>query len=112
MNKPKIFLRHDIDVALGKAAEMAEMEQEFGIRATYMILVNSPVYSIETLSSKSIILEIASMGHEIGLHFIPAKTKPVNFSLLSRNRKSLPKVTRNYSIPVKSFSFHLPRNIF
>lgn len=67
--KPQLLLRHDVDVDLNRALKMAEIEKEFGISATYMMMINSPLYRVENLSSQSVILHLISMGHEVGLHF-------------------------------------------
>ena len=66
---PKIILRHDVDVSLKHALRMAEIETEFGIRATYMFIQNSPLYCLEEAASRDVLGRLISMGHEVGLHF-------------------------------------------
>ena len=68
-NVPKIILRHDVDVSLKHALRMAEIETEFGIRATYMFIQNSPLYCLEDAASRDVLGRLISMGHEVGLHF-------------------------------------------
>ena len=39
------FLRHDVDISIKKAVEMAEVEQAAGLHSTYYILLTSPFYN-------------------------------------------------------------------
>src|SRR5579859_5237389 len=43
---PILFLRHDIKISLHKALRMAEIESEYGLPASYMVRVDSPLYSL------------------------------------------------------------------
>jgi len=67
------LVRHDIDYNLDKALEMAQLEFEIGIKATYFILLSSDNYNPFTFENQKIIRTIKDMGHEIGLHFDPSK---------------------------------------
>ena len=42
----KIFLRHDIDVSLEVAREMAKTEEKYAVNSVFFIMVNSPFYNI------------------------------------------------------------------
>ena len=64
-----IILRHDVDLSLKFAFEMAKAEQEESIFSTYYVMVDGSFYNILTPSSLSYIKKIKKMGHEIGLHF-------------------------------------------
>lgn len=64
-----VVLRHDVDMSLEYAREMAKVEYELGIKATYFILVTSDFYNIHSKKSQFILQEIVEMGHDIGLHF-------------------------------------------
>ena len=74
--KPIILLRHDIDLSLDSAIKIARIEQEYGISSCFMIMTNSPFYSIK---DKKKILYIKNLDHEIGLHF--------NFGIRDNNNK-------------------------
>lgn len=67
--RPKLFLRHDVDLDLNKALEVAMIENEHGVCASYMVMVNSPLYRVEETASRSILRRFISMGHEVALHF-------------------------------------------
>ncbi|TAL49403.1 hypothetical protein EPN83_00635 [Patescibacteria group bacterium] len=111
-NSPKsIFFRHDVDFDLGKALQMAEIENSQGVRATYFVMSNAPVYSLQDQGNLERIGKIHDLGHEIGLHFDSktARDSGVQVSLLSNEIddacRDLEAAT---DIPVHSFSFHRP----
>ena len=58
-----IILRHDVDRKPENALKMAELENGFGITATYYFRMKEEVFKPE------IIEKIANMGHEIGYHY-------------------------------------------
>jgi hypothetical protein len=58
-----IILRHDVDRKPENALKMAELENAFGITATYYFRMKEEVFKPE------IIKKIANMGHEIGYHY-------------------------------------------
>jgi len=58
-----VLMRHDIDRSPKNALEIASIEEEFGIRATYYFRVNKDTFVPE------IIQDIEKMGHEIGYHY-------------------------------------------
>ena len=57
------LIRHDIDRNPGNALNMALLEKEKGVRATYFFRVKPVVFEPD------IIKEIAGCGHEIGFHY-------------------------------------------
>lgn len=67
--QPCILLRHDVDLDLVKALAMAEIESELDIYSCYMVMTNCPFYSLEDKSSRSILLRLRELGHEVALHF-------------------------------------------
>jgi hypothetical protein len=65
----RLIMRHDVDVSLHRALDMARVERQAGVVATYMIIPNALLYSIEDDRSVAILQDIVSLGHEVGLHF-------------------------------------------
>lgn len=63
-----LLLRHDVDLSLRLALEMAEFEHERGITATYYILPHNDFYSPFSAGGRRALLRMAEMGHEVGLH--------------------------------------------
>lgn len=68
-NGNTIFLRHDVDISLKKAVEMAEIEAKNHIHATYYILLTSPFYNALSAENLERIRMIKELGHGIGLHY-------------------------------------------
>lgn len=66
---PVMLLRHDIDLSLDFALEIAEAEQKNGWQSTYFILLNNDFYNPLSPKGREQIQTIQSMGHEIGLHW-------------------------------------------
>ena len=64
-----IVLRHDVEFSLDKAVEVARIEHEMGIEATYFVQVGNESYNPFSDRSKAIIDEIRGYGHKIGLHY-------------------------------------------
>ena len=63
-----LYLRHDLDICLEEALDMAELEAKLGVRATYFVLINSPLYNPLSRDSLNLIHHIQAKGHWIGLH--------------------------------------------
>ena len=112
-SKPYVFLRHDVDLDLDLALRMSLIERDLKVKSCYMIMTNSPFYSLDGNRSKSIITEMINAGHEIGLHFdfdnnahrnngteIEQIKSDINASCLK-----LEKVT---GFKINSISFHRP----
>lgn len=66
---PNAFLRHDIDVSVEKALKMASIEFDERIQATYFVRMNTKYYDINDEPTLDQLMEIKSLGHEIGLHY-------------------------------------------
>jgi hypothetical protein len=66
--RPFVLLRHDIDISLRPALEIARREYEQGVQATYFVLLRSPFYNILSRSNAKILSEIHDYGHQIAPH--------------------------------------------
>ena len=64
-----IILRHDIDLSLKEAFQMAEIEKNESVYSTYYVMVDGQFYNILEPQNIDYIKKIKNMGHEIGLHF-------------------------------------------
>ncbi|MBL4618142.1 MAG: hypothetical protein JKY46_10630 [Robiginitomaculum sp.] len=67
--EPAIILRHDIDLSLPCAIEVARAEAEMGVSATYFIMMSSDYYNPFSAIGRHQVQQIAALGHEIGLHW-------------------------------------------
>jgi hypothetical protein len=69
VERPDLVLRHDIDMSLAAALEMAEFEASRDISATYFVLLRSPLYNLLTEENTDFLRRILELGHDVGLHF-------------------------------------------
>lgn len=67
-DKP-VILRHDVDISLEKAYEMARFEQSVGVESTYFVLITGDFYNTFNKQNIEIVKKIADCGMDIGLHF-------------------------------------------
>ena len=67
--QPHLVLRHDIDMSLKAAVEIAELEDRLGISAHYFVLLRTEFYNIFSKNGLQAIEDILGLGHKIGLHF-------------------------------------------
>lgn len=64
----QVILCHDIDYSLTMALEMAKIDASYNVKATFAVLLSSPLYNPFTLANVKIINEIQALGHNIALH--------------------------------------------
>jgi len=106
---PILFLRHDVKISLSKALRMAEIENEYGLPASYMVRADSPLYSLDERQTRIQLLEISQMGHEVGLHFDLAhetRQSPSYLRLLEAEiHAACERVEQIICRPVRSLSF-------
>jgi hypothetical protein len=103
-----VYLRHDVDLCVTSALNMAILEQELGIFSTYYFMVSSSTYNLLNLKNTEMVKTISEMGHEVGLHFDSAvhasKSTPLN-STFGLEIELLQNVLGK---SVTSFSLHNP----
>ncbi len=116
INKPMILLRHDVDVSLDHALNIAAIENNFGLKATYYIKVNSGLYDVFSKKNTAIIKNILDYNHDIGLHFVLCdKLRKESLStahisnMIDEDCFKLKQITK---IPIKTISFHRPLSQF
>lgn len=109
---PLVFLRHDIKFSLHKALCMAEIENTYGLPTSYMVRVDSPLYSLAERQARITLLEIAQLGHEIGLHFDLAHETHQSQSYLRLAETEIStaceRIEQITGRPVRSLSFQRP----
>jgi len=110
---PTVFLRHDVDADLEGTLELAQVEAEEDMPATYMLMLNSPFYDLRSPRAQEILRELSNLGHELSLHFDFAspqhRAEAASFTALEKQ------VGRDCEIlagickaPIQSVSFHIP----
>ncbi|MGH3104587.1 MAG: hypothetical protein ACRDN6_10895 [Gaiellaceae bacterium] len=65
-----LFLRHDVDLSLEAAVELAELEAEAGARATYFLMSRSIFYNLWSPVGEHTLARLRGLGHRIGLHAV------------------------------------------
>jgi hypothetical protein len=73
------LLRHDIDFCPARALEMAQVEAEMGVRATYFLLLTTSHYNLLEKRFIAAPRQIVQMGHEVGLHYDVAALEAAGF---------------------------------
>ena len=64
-----LLIRHDIDFSIDASLEMAKVEHAMGVATSYYVRMHCPFYNILDTETFRKILEIKSLGHEVGLHY-------------------------------------------
>lgn len=102
-----ILLRHDLEFSVTIALQMAQIEAEMGIKATYFIQLHSEFYNTLEKANIMSIQEIKNLGHQIGLHFdshfwgIETEDKLEKYIEIDKN------ILQSYSdCKIRAFSFH------
>ena len=65
-----VFLRHDVDLSLEAALELARLEHERGARATYFLMTESVFYNLASQPGRDALGELRRLGHAVGLHAV------------------------------------------
>jgi hypothetical protein len=65
-----LFLRHDVDLSLEAALELARLEQAQGAHATYFLMTESVFYNLDSDLGRETLRELRDLGHAVGLHAV------------------------------------------
>jgi hypothetical protein len=66
----EIFLRHDVDLMLGAALRMAQVEAEHDVSATYFLMTRSVFYNLDSREGEDALDRIRDLGHRVALHAV------------------------------------------
>lgn len=83
-----IIFRHDVDLSIDQALNMAILESKNGIKSTYFILLHSPYYNALSGNNIDNIKKIQKYGHEIGLHYDTSIAKSKKHALKLINNEA------------------------
>ena len=107
--KKNIILRHDVDIDITKAYEMAKIEKKLKVRSTYFFLTTSKLYNCLEETNQDLIKKIHSFGHEIGLHFDLSNYKNCsNKTIINKFELEKKILEECINSKVKFVSFHKP----
>lgn len=65
-----VFLRHDVDLSLAAALELARLEAAHDVRATYFLMTESVFYNLASGEGVDAIAELRALGHAVGHHAV------------------------------------------
>jgi hypothetical protein len=63
-----VLLRHDVDLSLDAALEVAELEAQAGVQATYFLMTRSVFYNLASPEGERALARLRELGHRVGLH--------------------------------------------
>ena len=110
--KKCVIMRHDIDNSMDRAAKLAQVEHEEGIRSTYFVLLKTDFYNPASKRVNDRLQAIKDMGHEIGLHFDETVYQGCSAEVLPEKiRKEADILSDICGFPIRSFSMHRPNQV-
>ena len=65
-----LLVRHDVDLSLEAALEMAELEAEEGATTTYLLMTRSVFYNLSSHEGENAVERLRGLGHAVGLHAV------------------------------------------
>lgn len=115
-NARHLLLRHDVDICLARAVVLARLEAELHLSSLYCVLLTSELYNPFSKKNISRIRELATLGHEVGLHFdVSIYDDPERpfaperlTEYVSAEAERLAEIS---GIPVRVMSFHKPAKL-
>ncbi|MBQ3052751.1 MAG: hypothetical protein IJD55_03545 [Clostridia bacterium] len=109
-NDEKIcILRHDVDLSVDSALNIAELENQMGITSTYYVLLNTEFYNLQYTPTCDKIKKIINYNHKIGLHFDAKLYEGADNETLKKALKNEIDLLSNITnIKIESFSIHRP----
>lgn len=103
----QILWRHDVEFSPFIALQMAKIEADEGVKATYFFQLHSEFYNLLEKAVSEIVFQIKSYGHDVGLHF---DSHYFNITTEKDLEKYLAIDTRFFNeifnMDIKVFSFH------
>lgn len=65
-----LLLRHDVDLSLEAAVELAKLEAELGAQATYFLMTESVFYNLASSVGRAAVAALRDLGHRVALHAV------------------------------------------
>jgi hypothetical protein len=63
-----VYLRHDVDLSLDAALEVAQLEAAAETTATYFLMTRSVFYNLDSLEGIRAIDRLRELGHQVAHH--------------------------------------------
>lgn len=111
-NDKSIILRHDVDMSIDKALEMAIVESEMNVSSTYFFLLTSNFYNLFNKENKDKLIKIMNLGHQIGLHFDEKQYAHTNIDdLVSSINNEISLLQNLIKSKIEIYSNHRPSSL-
>ncbi len=107
-SQPGVILRHDVDLDLDAALQLAREEAEVGVAASFFLLTTAETYNLSARESRRKVQEMDSLGAEIGLHFDPTVYDGDDAGLPREVRREADVIEQLIGRRVDSVSLHNP----
>jgi hypothetical protein len=65
-----LLLRHDVDLSLEAAVELAELESDAEAAATYFLMTRSVFYNLASHDGERALARLRELGHRVGVHAV------------------------------------------
>jgi hypothetical protein len=65
-----VILRHDVDLSLAAAVELAEVEAEAGARSTWFLMTRSVFYNLASSEGEQAVARLRELGHRVAHHAV------------------------------------------
>jgi hypothetical protein len=111
LNEPKkkhIILRHDIDMDMGAAQRMAELDAAAGVTSTFFFRVHATRYNLSSFDSMKFLKKLKAQGNELGLHFEPGLGRALGEESEQFAERQKQMIEAIYGAPVLGLSTHEP----
>ena len=106
-DKHKVFIRHDVDVSLRMAYQLALTEKEVAVKSVFFVMVNSPFYNIQEKEQNELLRKIHDRGFQIGLHANVQKDSHTDeIEALVQVQRQILEISLGF--PITLMSFHHP----
>jgi UDP-N-acetylglucosamine 2-epimerase len=104
------LMRHDIDISLHRALEMAEVEASVGVSATYFFMIRNDFYNVFSKEGSQLVSRVLELGHQLGLHFDCASypDDASEESLAESCNAEAEMLKAWFKMPVQIVSYHRP----
>ena len=99
-------IRHDIEFSIERAYALALIEHDLGISSSFFIQLNNNNYNPLSNENVSILKEISSMGHNLGLHYQALSTSTLD--IVSDINFNVSVMNYYFDTKIDRFSFHRP----
>jgi|APLak6261663543_1056040.scaffolds.fasta_scaffold05089_3 hypothetical protein len=103
-----LLLRHDVDVSMEYAYEMAKIEAALRVKSTYFVMLRSPMYNLFSRHASACLRKIIELGHGIGVHYDASYTQGSEKEFKEWLQFEIRILSEMSGVAVDAFSFHQP----